>query len=49
MGILVIGRAGREAATNVASTARTIATAITSHGSWNTPITWCALVSRRGR
>ncbi len=49
MGTLVIARAGREAATNVAATASTIATAITSHGSWNIPIRWWALASRRGR
>jgi hypothetical protein len=39
MGSRVMDRAGREAARNVASTARTMATTITSHGSWNTPIT----------
>ncbi len=39
MGIRVMARAGREAAKNVASTARTNAAPITAHGSWNTPIT----------
>ncbi len=48
-GILVTVRAGREAARNVATTARTIAMTITSHGSWNMPITWCALASTCGR
>jgi hypothetical protein len=39
MGTLVIARAGRDAAKNVAAVARAIAAPMTAHGSWNTPIT----------
>ena len=49
MGILVIERAGREAAKKVATTASTMAGTITTHGSANAPITWWALISSRGR
>ena len=48
-GILVMARAGRDAATNVATTARASASPITGHGRLNTPITWWALVSSSGR
>ena len=48
-GILVMARAGRDAATNAATTARTSASTITSQGRLNTPITWWALVSSSGR
>src|SRR5690348_3251130 len=49
MGTLAIERAGRDAAKYAATTARTIARTITSHGRLNTPIRWWALVSRIGR
>ncbi len=47
--ILVMARAGREAAKNVASTASASAGPITTHGSANAPIRWCALCSAVGR
>jgi hypothetical protein len=49
IGILVTVWAGRAAARDVATTASTIATATTTHGSANAPITWWALDSIRGR
>ena len=49
IGVLAIALAGREAAKYVAATARTMEMPMTVHGSWNAPITWCALFSACGR
>ena len=49
IGTLVMARAGREAARKVATTASAIAGPMTTHGSWNGPITWWASASTRGR
>ena len=49
MGTLVIERAGREAAKKVASTASTIAPAITVQGSAKAPMRWWEFDSRRAR
>ncbi len=48
-GTRVMARAGWPAAKNVATTARTIETRITVHGSANVGMRWCALCSLCGR